>query len=424
MMKKGSYNDIILLYTKANSKMNTNSLAKKFISFYNKKGYKSKASSSLIHNLFPMSFNMSAGLVQLDPLIRSKVIINEKISVIQKCFRYFDLDKIGDNTHLSFFEMAGAFEVGKYDKAQLLSNLVNFLSDLGFNKQDLHVTVFGGGTIYNKTLSKDVDVYKIWESLLEKNNIHYGSIDTNFWIQKSSGEIALESKLCGTTTEIFYDLKIPTDHECNPFCSCGRYIEISNNLFISYEIIQELQINNLLNPAFESVFGLERLVMALNNSDSIFTDDKFTILFKHLPELNEKDFRVLSDHLVALCFLISDGAPEPGRNGRARIIRTLIRELLTIIYDYELPNDKLVQLISNIIEYYSPRYNFDEQKIVSMIFNHEVVYKKSIEKAKRELLKWIEKNPNITIPFSKFKLDYGLPERLSKKFLDEQRIKY
>lgn len=84
--------------------------AELFLSFYKSKGAELLKSSPLIHPLFPMSFNMSAGLVQLDPLLRSKEVFkNKKMAVVQKCFRHFDVSKVTDYSHLSFFEMGGYF---------------------------------------------------------------------------------------------------------------------------------------------------------------------------------------------------------------------------------------------------------------------------------------------------------------------------
>ncbi len=92
-------------------------IANQFVTFYKLKGAEILPSSPLIHPLFPMSFNMSTGLVQLDPLLRSKDIIhNKKMAVVQKCFRQFDINKVADLAHLSFFEMGGYFEVGMLNR--------------------------------------------------------------------------------------------------------------------------------------------------------------------------------------------------------------------------------------------------------------------------------------------------------------------
>src|SRR3989344_3843192 len=93
--------------------MTITQIAEQFLSFYKSNNAEILESAPLIHPLFPMSFNMSAGLVQLDPLLRSnEQILNRRMVVIQKCFRHFDVNKVTDFSHLSFFEMGGYFEVG------------------------------------------------------------------------------------------------------------------------------------------------------------------------------------------------------------------------------------------------------------------------------------------------------------------------
>lgn len=127
---------------------------KEWINYYRSLGYSILQSAPLIHPLFPMSFNMSAGLVQLDPLIRGKEKVNLlKQCVIQKCFRYFDLDKIGDDTHLSFFEMAGAFEIGKFEDKKTIEGLYVFLTNiLGINPEKLFITAFDQDQITDKKI--------------------------------------------------------------------------------------------------------------------------------------------------------------------------------------------------------------------------------------------------------------------------------
>ena len=208
---------------------------KEWTNYYRSLGYSLLQSAPLIHPLFPMSFNMSAGLVQLDPLIRGKKKIDLlKQCVIQKCFRYFDLDKIGDDTHLSFFEMAGAFEIGKFEDKETIERLYFFLTNiLGINPEKLFITSFDQDQIANKKIVLDSHLKDFLTSLVGERVI-YGSEESNFWKQGGGAVFMDNMRLCGPSIEFFYDLgkKDCTNNKCNPFCSCGRFIEISNTLLI------------------------------------------------------------------------------------------------------------------------------------------------------------------------------------------------
>lgn len=170
--------------------MKISEITNKFLSYYQSNGAEKLDSAPLIHPLFPMSFNMSAGLVQLDPLLRSKKMINnKKMAVVQKCFRHFDIKNITDISHLSFFEMGGYFEVGELNKKEAVSLIYNFLvNELKIDLNKLWVTVFAGDEVYDHKFPKDDDVIKIWEGLLpNKNHIISFGKENNYWVQGGGG---------------------------------------------------------------------------------------------------------------------------------------------------------------------------------------------------------------------------------------------
>lgn len=399
--------------------MKISQLAEEFLSYYRLKGAKVLPSSSLIHSLFPMSFNMSAGLVQLDPLLRLERVICKKMVVVQKCFRHFDMARVADTSHLSFFEMGGYFEVGKINKERSLQYIYNFLvEELKIEPERLWVTVFSGGEVYKQKFVKDDDVFTIWKKLLpNKDQIVFLGKDYNFWVQGGGTETATESKLCGSQTEIFIDLgkNVCKMAKCQPNCPCGRFLEISNNLFITHKITGDLRVLPLANMAVESVIGLERVVAVVEKKSSVYEIEDIRFL--------GRDNRII-DHIRALCFLITDGAPPPGRNGRARIIRTLIRELLTTLYVLNLESQKTIDdLIKKITYLYSGRYPEilrKQSQIHDMIFDHEQVYLKTLEKVGVKMKRFLQKNDKVK-PDEKdkeyFRKQFGIPLVLQGKYL-------
>lgn len=404
--------------------MDVDNVAIEFIKYFEGYGYKNEPSASLVHKLFPMSFNMSAGMVQLDKLIRSSHKINRKISVIQKCFRHFDVGLVGDNTHLSFFEMAGAFIIGEYSREDEIKKLFNFLTKLGFKKEKIHVTVFGGGVYMGHKFIKDEESYNAWLKLLNRENVHYGGIKDNMWIQGPSNKIDFELRLCGTTTEIFYDTgkKMCKNSNCNPFCECGRFIEISNNLFITNGITKEDKIVKLQNQAFETVFGIERLVMSLNEIQNIF-ENKLPKLIAEKMKLNGNDLRVFTDHIIALYFLLADGAPKPGNNGRARIIRNLIRKILTILKVNDLDIGVINEVFDIVSNYYFNRYPYLKDKkleVKKVITDHNEIYERTLIKAQNKISLWLDNNNHKDVPVQEFRLKFGIPSELSLKYVNSR----
>lgn len=152
-------------------------------------------------------------------------------------------------------------------------------------------------------------------------------------------------RLCGPSIEFFYDLgkKDCTNDKCNPFCSCGRFIEISNTLLIKHYIDhnQEPVIKDLTNPATEVVIGVERLSQIIENKNNVFQINNFISLADKLGlNTDNKDVRIIIDHIKSLCFILSEEKIYPGKSGRNRIIRTLIRNLLTSFYLLNITTEK------------------------------------------------------------------------------------
>jgi len=407
-------------------------LRDEWINFYNSLGYVTLKSAPLIHPLFPMSFNMSAGLVQLDPLIRGKKKVELlKQCVVQKCFRYFDLEKVGDDTHLSFFEMAGAFEIGKFNDKETIENIYIFLTKtLNINPEKLYITTFKKDTIFGKTITLNSHLEEYLISLVGKRLI-IGTQETNFWKQGGGAVFMDNMRLCGPSIEFFYDLgkKDCTNQNCNPFCSCGRFIEISNTLLIKYYIDhnQAPEVKELINPATEVVIGVERLSQVVEEEDNIFQTNGFVSLAGKLGQsLVNKDARIILDHLKSLCFILSEEKIYPGKSGRNRIIRTLIRNILSSFYILNISLEEyLPVLIDNVIELYVDQYpeiKNAKKNVLGIVIEHKEIFDKTIEKAKRKINEYLDKNhiEKITEKDKEyFKLHFGLSPKLTDCFFKE-----
>lgn len=322
----------------------TEMIGKQFLDYYERLGYETIPGSSLIDNSVPMSFVMSAGMVQFEKLA-DKGRSGDHFCLIQNCFRYFDLEKIGSSkTHLSLFQMPGAFDFGKLNRSKTISQIWRLLTEVyGLDPDDLVVTYFVGDVIDGQKMPADIETKSAWLATgLPAKRIIGLPASSNFWIQTSQAVGENNSRKRGPNTEVFFDrgLEHACSKNCGPGCSCGRYIEFLNTLFISYMLDEtKHQLADLEEPFTEVVVGLERVAQIIQGKASVFEIDSIQPLIlqlrsfsKPLPIHNldiEKFERILTDHIRALLFLTVDGAPPPGKGGRARLMRILIRELLT-----------------------------------------------------------------------------------------------
>jgi alanyl-tRNA synthetase len=317
-----------------------------FLNYYQDLGYAFIPESSLLDDSVPMSFVMSAGMVQFETMAGRKRD-GDNFVLIQNCFRYFDLERIGkSNTHLSLFQMPGAFDFGPVDQFITIRRIWDLLTLIyGLKPESLFVTYFNGGQVDGQILLPDDKALSAWESVgLQTERIVGLGVESNYWQQNSQAVGSKNATKRGANTEVFYDKDSARacSESCKPGCPCGRFVEVLNTLFITHCYDeQQRTIVPLDEPFTEIVIGLERMTMLLQGKESVFEIDSIYPLVEQLRhyktplpnsvvDVTQQSLeRVLVDHLRALLFLIADGAPPPGKGGRARLMRILIRELLT-----------------------------------------------------------------------------------------------
>lgn len=405
--------------------MNTN-IRQAWLNFYQSLGFDKTSTAPLMHPAFPTAFNMSAGMVQMDPKIRSpKKIKPSKKCLVQKCVRYYDIDRVGDESHLSFFEMTDSFEINKFDEKQTIAYIWKFLTEkLGIDPQRLWITAFDEDRVVNKTIYLPSGLKEYLPSL-SGNRIVYGKQKTNLWSQGGGAELADNIRLCGPQVEFFYDLgkeKGCGKETCTPFCNCGRFLEISNILFIFYYIDynQEPTLKRLVNPSTETVIGIERCALITEDKNSIFETSYFAPLIKILGKSKlDENIKIIVDHIKSLTFILAEGKILPTKRDRGRIIRTLIRNLLASFYALNInPREKLPLLLDEVINLYQnayPEIRNAKQNVLEIVFNHEVVYQKTLKKAKKKIDKYLTDKDIRTLSNEDkefFWIQYGVPEKL------------
>lgn len=305
-------------------------IRQKFFDFFVKNGHEKVASSSLIPADDPTILFANAGMNQFKDLFLGKETRKYKRAVtIQKCIRaggkHNDLENVGfTKRHLTFFEMMGNFSFGDYFKKEAIKFAWDFITkDLQLPVDKLHVTVY----------KKDDEAYDIWHKevgVAAEHITRLGEAD-NFWQMGDVGP-------CGPCTEIYIDRGLSFgcgQATCAPGCSCDRFLEFWNLVFMQYERQPDGTDVPLKQTGVDTGMGLERLCAILQNKDSVFETDVFTGIFAEIEKLTGKKyatsdaniqaaFKVLSDHIRSSVFAIADGC-VPSNEGRGYVLRKIIR---------------------------------------------------------------------------------------------------
>ncbi len=305
-------------------RLNSDDIRSAYLEFFEERGHKRIASSSLIPHGDPTLLLTSAGMVQFKPYFTGQAEPPApRLVSCQKCFRTSDIELVGDPSHLTFFEMLGNFSVGDYFKREAISWAWEFLIEkMGLPAERLWVSIF----------LDDDEAYDIWRDagVPAERIVRLGEAD-NFWGPAGS------SGPCGPDTEIHYDFGEETGcgrPSCAPGCECGRFLEFWNLVFTQFDQDEDGKRTPLPSPNIDTGLGLERMLLLHLGKSSIFETDLFAPLLERVSELTGKRYgerkeddvamRVVAEHGRAVTFLIADGV-MPGNEGRGYVLRRLLR---------------------------------------------------------------------------------------------------
>jgi alanyl-tRNA synthetase len=294
----------------------------KFLDFFASKGHLRVPSSSLIPN-DPTVLLTTAGMQQMIPYFLGRETPPAlRLTSAQKCFRTTDIDKVGNERTLTFFEMLGNFSVGDYFKREAIIFAWEFLTEvLKLPADRLHPTVH----------PEDNEAPKWWGQVAGIPDEAIVRLEDNWWGPPGA------SGPCGPDSEIYYDRGV--EHgcgkaDCAPGCDCERFLEIWNLVFM--EFYQDLDGSRTPLPKknIDTGLGLERLTMVLQGKESVFDTDAFRAIIDRFAALagttygkdakTDTSLRVIADHARALVFLAADGV-LPSNEGRGYIFRRILR---------------------------------------------------------------------------------------------------
>src|SRR3989344_4421570 len=320
--------------------MTSDEIREKYLKFFEGKGHARITPAPLVLESDPTTLFTSAGMQPLVPYLKGEPHPKGRRLVdSQPSFRTVDIDEVGDNRHLTYFEMLGNWSLGDYFKKEQLEWCLEFFTkELGFSKDKLWVSVFEG----TKEVPKDEESFNRWKDwgIREERIFAYG-VDKNWWSRSGPPDKMPHGEIGGPDSEVFYDFGTPHDpkygEKCHPNCDCGRFIEIGNSVFIQYQKNEDGSLTELPQKNVDFGGGLERIAAASSGSPDIFQIDSFRPIVAEVEkevgasygEDTQKDrsFRIVADHLRASSKIMAEGV-ESSNKLQGYVVRRLIRRAL------------------------------------------------------------------------------------------------
>ncbi|PWM82611.1 MAG: alanine--tRNA ligase [Clostridium sp.] len=366
----------------------------KYLEFFKRHGHAVIPSAPLIPENDPSVLFTTAGMQPLVPyLLGEKHPEGTRLTDYQKCLRTNDIDEVGDNRHLTYFEMLGNWSLGDYFKEESIAMSFEFLTkELGIPVEKLSVTCFAG----DKDCQRDEVTASCWKKAgIPEDRIYYFGKDDNWWIAGEEGP-------CGPDTEMFYDTGKPKCSEnCNPSCGCGKYVEIWNNVFMEFFKTKDGKYTKLKQHNVDTGLGLERMAMLLQGKETPFDTELFKPVMDKLQELaGENDSiesrRIVAEHLRASMMIIQDGG-LPSNVDRGYILRRLIRRMVRHLRKLQINLNELGELIDlniDTLKEMYPELHQNSNKIKSVIIEEKDKFEKTLERGEREFNKIVNRMKN------------------------------
>lgn len=324
-----------------------------WIKFYEERGHVNCGAVSLVSDgSTGVLFNV-AGMQPLMPyLLGEKHPKGTRLCNVQGCVRTNDIDSVGDESHVTFFEMMGSWSLGDYFKKERCKWSYELLTEVfGFDRDHLAATVFAG----DENAPRDEEGAKCREeSGFKKENIFYLPAEDNWW--------GLEYGPCGPDSEMFFVKDVEDcGPDCKPGCHCGKYTEVGNDVFMQYEKHHDGHLTPLKQQNVDTGWGLERNLAFLNGTSDVYKIDIFAPVIEMLEkasgikylsdEKSTKSMRIVADHIRTSVMLIGDEAKLlPSNTGAGYILRRLIRRAVRHARTIGIKTEDLIAIAANYID--------------------------------------------------------------------------
>ena len=370
------------------SALTGNQVREAFLAYFEQRGHRRVASSSLVPHDDPTLLFTNAGMVQFKDVFTGRERRDYARAVTsQKCVRaggkHNDLDNVGFTArHHTFFEMLGNFSFGDYFKKDAVAFAWEFITKtLGIDPKRLAATVFNG----ESGIPWDEEAFELWAGVgVPRDRIFKLGLKDNFWAMGDTGP-------CGPCSEVHFHQgdDIPCAEEAagrkcqGVACDCDRWLEIWNLVFMQFERKEkDAPLVPLPKPSIDTGAGLERLTSVVQGRKSNYETDFFQPIIAKAAALSGKRYRektewdasmqVIADHSRAAAFLISDGV-QPSNEGRGYVLRRIMRRAVRHGSKLGLTQPFLTETIAVVIELMQASYPElrDNRSFVLEVTKHE-----------------------------------------------------
>lgn len=382
--------------------------------FFQKRGHVIVPSVPLVPENDPTTLFTGSGMQPMIPFLLGQTHpLGVRLVDSQKCFRAQDIEEVGDNRHDTFFEMLGNWSLGDYFKKDQQAWIWEFFTkELNLDPKRLYVSVFEG----NAEVPKDQEAVSIWKSLgVADDHIYFYGVKKNWWA-RSSFENMPVGEPGGPDSEVFYDFGTEHDpkygKDCHPNCDCGRFMEIGNNVFMTYKKTAT-GFEPLAHKNIDFGGGLERIAAVVNNDPDQFKTDLYWPIIQSFDinyDQNEYPLRIIADHIKASVFLIDEGL-IPSNKAQGYFLRRLLRRAAVKAKQLGLALE-FSNAIKAVFEIY-PMYLKNITNVNAVIDLEMTNFQKTLDQG----LKQIDK----VSPFDLFQ-SYGFPIEITEELYKQKGL--
>ncbi|GAC1372471.1 MAG: alanine--tRNA ligase [Candidatus Saccharimonadales bacterium] len=396
--------------------MNTNEIRAAYLKFFEDRGHTIIPRANIVPKEDATTLFTGSGMQPMIPYLLGETHPDGvRLTDSQVCFRAEDIDEVGDNRHTTAFEMLGNWSLGDYFKADQIPWMFEFLTEVvNIDPQKIYVTCFIGAPEYD--IPKDTEAAALWTKLFESKNIDAKQVDIgsesdgyakgiqggriffydgskNWWSRNGKPETTPVGDPCGPDSEMFYDFG--TEHDksfgeyCHPNCDCGRFMEIGNNVFMTYKKTSEGKFEPLAKPNIDHGSGLERIAAAAIQDPDVFKISVYWPMIETLEKLsghkyddNKVAMRIIADHLHAATFLAVDGV-IPSNTAQGYVMRRFIRRAVRQAHTLGLKDDFLKHVIPVVTDIYRadfPEVAGNEQAVIDTLMREEHQFRNTLDK--------------------------------------------
>lgn len=400
--------------------MNAQEIRSAYLQFFKARGHVIVPRAPLVLQDDPTTLFTGSGMQPMIPyLLGESHPEGQRIADSQTCLRAQDIADIGDNRHTTFFEMLGNWSLGDYFKEQQIEWMFEFLNDVvGLDMNRVYITCYIGDDRYN--IPKDTEAARAWARVYEAKGLSSGEAEIgseqdgyargikdgerifyydgskNWWSRNGGPETTPIGDPCGPDSEMFYDFGTLHNPEygehCHPNCDCGRFMEIGNNVFMSYRKAAEGKFEPLEKPNIDHGSGLERIAAARLGDPDVFKISLMWPIIEELQTLSSKSYeqhtnamRVIADHLRAATFLAVDGC-VPSNKEQGYVMRRLVRRAIRFAFELGIEQNFLEGVVPVIADLYHddfPEVAEGRDKVIEVLVKEEKVFRQTLRKGLR-----------------------------------------